>query len=102
MNSPDEVTGPVNLGNPKEFSIRELASQVISQTKSQSKLEFKPLPSDDPVQRQPDISLARQILHWSPSIPLEAGLQKTIRYFRELIDNTDAEDTARAAQPLRQ
>jgi UDP-glucuronate decarboxylase len=102
MNSPDEVTGPVNLGNPKEFSIRELASQVISQTKSQSKLEFKPLPSDDPVQRQPDISLARQLLHWSPSIPLEAGLQKTIRYFRELIDNTDAEDTARAAQPLRQ
>ena len=102
MNSPDEVTGPVNLGNPREFSIRELADQVISLTKSASTLEFKPLPSDDPVQRQPDISLARRLLHWSPSVPLEAGLQKTIRYFRELIANTNVEETVRAAQPLRQ
>jgi UDP-glucuronate decarboxylase len=102
MNSPDEVTGPVNLGNPREFSIRELADQVISLTKSASTLEFKPLPSDDPVQRQPDISLARKLLHWSPSVPLEAGLQKTIRYFRELLANTNVEETVRAAQPLRQ
>ena len=102
MNSPDEVTGPVNIGNPREFSIRELADQVISLTKSASTLEFKPLPSDDPVQRQPDISLARKLLHWSPSVPLEAGLQKTIRYFRELIANTNVEETVRAAQPLRQ
>lgn len=102
MNSPDDVTGPVNLGNPREFSIRELAEQVISLTKSGSKLEFKPLPSDDPVQRQPDITLARKLLQWNPAIPLEAGLQKTIRYFRELIANTQAEETAQAAQPLRQ
>jgi UDP-glucuronate decarboxylase len=101
MNSADDVTGPVNLGNPREFSIRELADQVIALTKSSSKLEFKPLPSDDPVQRQPDISLARKLLHWSPSIPLEAGLQKTIRYFGELLANTDNKDTARAAELLR-
>jgi UDP-glucuronate decarboxylase len=102
MNTPDEVTGPINLGNPREFSIRELADRVISLTKSASKLVYKPLPSDDPVQRQPDISLARTLLHWSPSIPLEAGLQKTIGYFRELIAATNAEETAQAAQPLRQ
>jgi UDP-glucuronate decarboxylase len=101
MNSSDEVTGPVNLGNPREFSIRELANQVIALTKSASKLEFKPLPSDDPVQRQPDISLARNVLHWSPTVPLEAGLQKTIRYFRDLIATTGAEETAQADQPLR-
>jgi UDP-glucuronate decarboxylase len=102
MNSPDDVTGPVNLGNPREFSIRELADQVISLTKSRSTLEFKPLPSDDPVQRQPDISVARKLLHWSPSVPLEAGLQKTIRYFRELLAHTKVEETVQPAQPLRQ
>jgi UDP-glucuronate decarboxylase len=98
MNSPDDVTGPVNLGNPREFSIRELANQVISLTKSASNLVYNPLPSDDPVQRQPDISLARALLHWSPSIPLESGLQKTIAYFRELIADPSTEETARAAQ----
>lgn len=102
MNSSEEVTGPVNLGNPREFSIRELADQVISLTKSASQLEFKPLPSDDPVQRQPDITLARKLLHWTPSVPLEAGLQRTIRYFRELLANTNTEESARAAQLLRQ
>jgi UDP-glucuronate decarboxylase len=102
MNSSDEVTGPVNLGNPREFSIRELADQVIALTKSGSRLEFKALPSDDPVQRQPDISIARNLLHWSPTIPLEAGLQKTIRYFRELIATSKVEETAPTAQPLRQ
>jgi UDP-glucuronate decarboxylase len=102
MDSSEEVTGPVNLGNPREFSIRELADQVISLTKSASKLEFKPLPSDDPVQRQPDITLAGKLLQWSPSVPLEAGLQKTIRYFRELLANTTTKESARAAQLLRQ
>jgi UDP-glucuronate decarboxylase len=102
MNSPDDVTGPVNIGNPREFSIRELANQVISLTKSDSKLVHKPLPSDDPVQRQPDISLARTLLHWNPSIALEAGLVKTIAYFRELIADTSTEERARAALPLRQ
>ncbi len=101
MNTSDDLTGPVNLGNPREFSIRELADQVISLTKSPSKLEFKPLPSDDPVQRQPDITLARKHLHWNPSIPLEAGLQRTIRYFRDLIAQ-QAGEAAPAAQPLRQ
>jgi len=83
MGTSDDFTGPVNLGNPGEFTIRQLAETVLKLTGSRSKLEFKPLPSDDPLQRRPDISLARRALGWSPTIPLEQGLQKTIEYFRE-------------------
>ncbi len=85
MNTGDDVTGPVNLGNPVEFTIRELAEKVISLTGSSSKLEFHPLPSDDPVQRQPDITLARKILDWNPGITLEQGLKKTIPYFETML-----------------
>jgi UDP-glucuronate decarboxylase len=79
----DDITGPINIGNPREFTIRELAEQVIRLTGSQSKIIFKPLPMDDPKQRQPDISLAKELLKWSPTIELENGLERTIRYFRE-------------------
>jgi UDP-glucuronate decarboxylase len=85
MNSPVEVTGPINLGNPGEFSMRELAEMVMKATGSKSQIEFRPLPVDDPKQRQPDISLARAKLAWSPQIPLKDGLARTIAYFRELL-----------------
>lgn len=85
MDSADDFTGPVNLGNPKEFSILELAEMVIKLTNSKSKIVFKPLPSDDPMQRQPDITLAKEKLSWEPSVPLEAGLKNTIKYFKNLL-----------------
>jgi UDP-glucuronate decarboxylase len=85
MNSPDEITGPINTGNPGEFTIRELAEKVIKLTGSKSKLEFLPLPHDDPKQRQPDISKARQLLDWEPTTTLDEGLPKTIEYFDKLL-----------------
>ncbi len=85
MNSPDDFTGPVNLGNPTEFSILELAKIIIEQTGSKSKIVFKPLPQDDPMQRNPDISLAGKILKWEPNEVLDKGLKKTISYFKDLI-----------------
>jgi UDP-glucuronate decarboxylase len=85
MGTSDAVTGPMNLGNPGEFTIRELAEQVISLTGSKSSLIFKPLPADDPQQRQPDIAFARRELGWEPGIPLQLGLEKTIAYFDELL-----------------
>ena len=85
MGSPDLLTGPVNLGNPNEFTMLELAQKVIELTRSKSNLVFKPLPQDDPRQRQPDIKLARKELGWQPSVELEAGLTKTINYFKDLI-----------------
>lgn len=84
MNSDDSFTGPVNIGNPGEFTMLELAQKVIALTGSNSKLTFKPLPQDDPLQRQPDISLAKKELHWEPTIDLEEGLKKTIAYFKSL------------------
>jgi UDP-glucuronate decarboxylase len=85
MNSPREVTGPINLGNPMEFSIRELAEAVLKKVGSESTLVEKPLPSDDPTQRQPDIAQAKKILAWEPGIQLEDGLDATIEYFRDLL-----------------
>lgn len=85
MNSKDELTGPVNMGNPVEFTIRQLAENIIRLTGSKSKLIYKPLPEDDPLQRKPDISLAKRELGWEPSIQLEEGLNKTITYFRSII-----------------
>jgi len=85
MNSPDSLIGPVNLGNPNEFTMVELAQKVIELTKSKSNLIFKPLPQDDPKQRQPDIKLAKKELSWGPSIELEEGLLKTITYFKGLV-----------------
>lgn len=83
MESQESVTGPINLGNPGEFTMLELAEKVIELTGTTSKIIHKPLPQDDPMQRQPDISKARQILNWEPSIPLHQGLEKTISYFRK-------------------
>jgi len=82
MGTGDDVTGPVNLGNPREFTILQLAEEVIRQTKSKSKIVRKKLPSDDPKQRRPDITLAKKELKWKPGTELEAGLASTIRYFR--------------------
>ncbi len=82
MDSPDEVTGPINLGNPDEQTVLELADRIISMTGSKSKIEFGPLPKDDPQKRRPDISLAIEKLHWRPTIALEVGLARTIGYFR--------------------
>ena len=89
MNSPDEFTGPVNLGNPGEFTILELAQKVISLTGSSSKIVYEPLPQDDPKQRKPDIALAKKALDWQPQTDLEEGLKKTISYFEQLIEETD-------------
>ncbi|WP_407315700.1 UDP-glucuronic acid decarboxylase family protein [Pseudomonas sp. nanlin1] len=85
MNTADEITGPVNLGNPGEFTIRQLAERVIAHVNSSSKLIFKPLPQDDPRQRQPDIEMARKLLGWEPQVMLDEGLKKTIRYFDDLL-----------------
>jgi len=85
MGTAGDVTGPVNIGNPGEFTMLELAEAVIRLTKSKSKLVFLPLPQDDPKQRRPDISLAKETLGWSPKVDLEAGLEKTIGYFAQRI-----------------
>ena len=85
MAAPDDVTGPMNMGNPGEFTIRQLAEQVIELTGSSSRLVCEPLPDDDPRQRKPDITLAREKLGWEPRIPLREGLQKTIAYFDTLL-----------------
>jgi UDP-glucuronate decarboxylase len=85
MNSPDDFTGPVNLGNPEEYRIIELAKKIIELTGSRSRIIFKPLPQDDPRRRRPDITLARAKLGWEPSTPIEEGLKKTIHYFDSLL-----------------
>lgn len=82
MGTPAGVTGPINLGNPGEFTMLELAEKVIRLTRSASKIEHKPLPQDDPKQRQPDIAKARALMDWEPAVPLEEGLDRTIAYFR--------------------
>ena len=83
MATEDDFIGPVNLGNPREFTIRQLAKKVIEQTGSSSKLIYKPLPHDDPQQRRPNIALAQEKLHWQPLVPLEIGLERIIAYFKE-------------------
>ena len=85
MATPDEFAGPVNLGNPSEFSMLELAERVLSIVGGTSRVEFLPLPPDDPKQRQPDITLANETLGWQPSVPLEDGLKETVAYFRRLL-----------------
>ncbi|MFP4389491.1 MAG: UDP-glucuronic acid decarboxylase family protein [Desulfococcaceae bacterium] len=90
MDTPDEFTGPVNLGNPGEFSIRELAEKIISLTGSRSELAFRPLPTVDPRQRKPDISVAKEKLGWAPRAQLEEGLKRTIAYFEALLGENNA------------
>jgi UDP-glucuronate decarboxylase len=85
MNSRDDFTGPVNIGNPSEFTMLQLAQEVIKLTGSKSKIVHLPLPQDDPMQRQPDITLAKKELDWEPHIELEEGLKKTIEYFKRVI-----------------
>ena len=87
MEANDDVSGPINLGNPGEFTIKELAEAIIKLTGAKSELIKQPLPEDDPLQRQPDITLAKQHLNWQPSISLEAGLTKTIDYFKAFVDS---------------
>jgi len=88
MNSRDDFTGPVNLGNPTEFKIIELAEMILKLTNSKSKIVYKPLPEDDPMQRKPVIDLAKKELNWEPKIPLEEGLKATIQYFKELLGDS--------------
>jgi UDP-glucuronate decarboxylase len=82
MDTEKSFIGPINIGNPREFTILQLAEQVILQTGSKSKIKFLPLPQDDPQQRKPDIELAKKSLDWSPIVQLEEGLSKTIAYFK--------------------
>ncbi len=84
MGTPNSFTGPVNLGNPSEFTILELAEKVINMTGSKSKIVFKPLPHDDPIQRQPNITLAKKVLKWKPTVSLDEGLREAVEYFSKL------------------
>ena len=86
MGSKDSIKGPINLGNPNEFTIRQLAEMVIELTKSKSKLVFQELPSDDPRQRKPEISKAKSLLDWSPKVEIEQGLKDTIEYFKKILE----------------
>ncbi|SVE42352.1 uncharacterized protein METZ01_LOCUS495206, partial [marine metagenome] len=92
MESKDEFTGPVNLGNSNEITIKQLAMKVIELTKSNSKLSYLPLPENDPVRRQPDISLADKILGWEPTVELEEGLKHTIQDFSVIISSLDLDN----------
>jgi UDP-glucuronate decarboxylase len=85
MNTPLEVTGPINIGNPGEFTIMELAQQTLALTGSSSTIDYRPLPSDDPGRRPPDITLAQDVLGWNPTVPLAVGLQRTVDYFSQLL-----------------
>jgi UDP-glucuronate decarboxylase len=85
MNSSDEVTGPINVGNPTEFTMIQLAEAILTLTGSSSRIVFRPIPQDDPKQRQPDITRARQTLGWEPKVSLEDGLKETISYFRRIL-----------------
>jgi UDP-glucuronate decarboxylase len=96
MDTPDDVTGPINLGNPGEFTILELAEIVLDITGSQSKMVFRPLPCDDPQQRRPDITEADRQLGWQPTVPLREGLEKTIPYFEGLLKS----DTGKKVQAI--
>jgi UDP-glucuronate decarboxylase len=84
MNGPDDFVGPLNLGNPGEYKILDLAEKIIRLTESKSTIEFRPLPEDDPKRRRPDIGLAKEKFDWQPQVELDAGLRKTINYFKEL------------------
>ncbi|MBL6968079.1 MAG: SDR family NAD-dependent epimerase/dehydratase, partial [Desulfobacteraceae bacterium] len=86
MNGPDDFTGPVNLGNPAESTILDLAEMIIRLTGSRSRIIFKPLPQDDPLQRRPDITLAKKKLEWAPVMEIEQGLMKTVEYFRGVLE----------------
>jgi UDP-glucuronate decarboxylase len=96
METPDEITGPINLGNPVEFTVRQLAETVIDLVHSRSKIVYRPLREDDPQQRCPDIGLARQHLQWQPRVQLREGLLKTIEYFEQLMGSQDRSELVRS------
>lgn len=98
MNTPDKITGPMNCGNPNEFTIRELAEKVIAMTGSRSRIVHRPLPQDDPRQRRPDISQAQELLDWRPTVMLTEGLQRTISYFDQLLSVAGAQAFAEAGE----
>ena len=85
MDSDDDITGPINLGNPHEITVRELAERILALTGSRSRITFRPLPQDDPMQRCPDITRARNLLGWEPEVGLEEGLRRSIAYFDRLL-----------------
>jgi UDP-glucuronate decarboxylase len=99
MNSPKDVTGPINLGNPGEFTMRQLAELTIDLTGAKSKFSFQSLPQDDPKQRKPDITLAKEHLGWRPTVPLKEGLRRTIAYFDKLLSGR--QDSPDTVSPLR-
>jgi len=88
MDTSDEITGPINLGNPNEFTMLELANKIIAATSSKSRITFSDLPADDPKQRKPDITMARRVLGWEPEVQLDLGIQKTVQYFAECLQAT--------------
>jgi UDP-glucuronate decarboxylase len=98
MASPDNITGPINLGNPTELTIKMLAEVIVDMTGSRSKIEYRPLPTDDPRQRKPDISKAEQFLGWTPKVHFTEGLRSTIAYFDALLSQAD--DTFAGPMPL--
>ncbi len=100
MAAPDDITGPMNLGNPVETSVAELARLVIDLTGSRSKITHEKLPIDDPIQRCPDISQARALLDWQPTVPLRVGLQRTIDYFDKLLSERGDAAASAAAVPV--
>lgn len=85
MNTDDTITGPINIGNPGEFTVRQLAELVVQMTGSSSGIEYRALPQDDPMQRRPDISLAKSLLDWTPKVPLQEGLKRMVEYFHPLV-----------------
>jgi UDP-glucuronate decarboxylase len=87
MNSPEGITGPINIGNPGEFTVKELADRVLELIPSPAGIEFLELPQDDPVRRQPDITKARELLGWDPAVGLSEGLPRTIEYFRQALSD---------------
>jgi UDP-glucuronate decarboxylase len=99
MDSPDDVIGPINIGNPGEFTMTELADIILRLTGSPSQLEYRPLPADDPRQRRPDITRARTVLNWEPTIALEAGLKRTIAYFADYLRTEEKLDIPFPALP---
>jgi UDP-glucuronate decarboxylase len=99
MASPDDVTGPLNIGNPEEFTMRELATLIIDLIGSRSKIVHQPLPQDDPRQRRPDISRANALLDWSPRTPLRQGLAKTIGYFEQIVSESSVRNVCEPGAP---
>ena len=99
MNGPADLTGPINIGNSEEYSVRKLAQIIISLCDSRSRIIYRPLPKDDPIRRRPDITLARKRLDWQPKVSLKDGLQRTIQYFKDVLENAELAEREEATRP---